>query len=798
AFVEPSMGLKIPPMTLGGKASMRGGNMTADLRATTLGGKIALDARYNSNTEGYALDLDTHDFPVNAFMPDLGVGKATLTLSAKGKSFDMLARNAAMDARAHITSIDYSGYAYKDVTLDASLLNGQANVNASVDAPEVQMSLTAKGNLDGNTYNWTAAIDGTHIDMMALKLSETPMEMSVTMDADASYTPRTNEIDANVRIPDFYYKGDQNMEFTLEGITTHFFTNDSTTNLTLNNRDLVATASSSSGLNDIMARVDTLMTVLDHQMAMKQINVDSIQKALPEFVLNVVAGDDNMINDILRPDKMSIKHLTVEARNDSSLTMVSEINSLFTGSMRLDTVRVDARQVDRKLHMLATLDNKKGNLDEFAHVRLDGMLNLNNVSMRITQQNVSGETGYDFGAIAMMADSTVTGRFFPLNPVIGYKKWTINMDNFVKYDLADKHIDANLKMKGDDSSLQLYTDHRHTGDAHEHNDSINDLTLKISDIHLADWISFNPFAPPIAGDLSANLNLLWDGGNNINGKGDVALDNFMYDHKKVASMRLDLDVATNISGAVKAKADLMVDGERTMTLAGTLNDSESDSPFKLDFSVIHFPLSTVNPFLPESMAQLTGTLNGQMLVSGNTERPILNGEIDFSNAAVKVAMTNTSYAFSDVKIPVVDNIVTLSDFNITGANSNSLSINGKVDISSMADPKYDLTMKARDMMVVNSEKATRDAVLFGKGYIDLDVAAKGNLNFMQLDADLTILSGTNVTYVMLETPDELTASSTQDMVKFVNLSDSSAVAAADSLVNNEMLMAMDVKLTIQN
>lgn len=797
AFVDPSMGIKVPPMTLGGKARIRGGDMAADLKATTLGGRIALDARYNSNTEGYALNLDTHDFPVNAFMPDLGVGKATLSLSAKGRSFDMLARNAAIDAKADVKSIVYSGYTYQDIKLDAALHNGKANINASVNEPDAKASLTAEGNLNGDTYNWTASIDGEHIDLQALHLSETPMQMSVQMDADASYTPKTNEINAKMHIPEFFYKGDANMEFTLTDIAAHFFANDSTTSLGLNNRDLVAHISSPSGIAGIMARTDSLMAVLDHQIVLKQINVDSLQKAMPQFALDIVAGDDNLINDILKASQMSISHLAVAASNDSTIMLNSTINSLSTGSMVLDTVRLDASQVEQKMHLIATLDNRKGNLDEFAHVRLDGMLNLNNFSMRITQQNIAGETGYDLGAIALLADSTVTARLFPLNPVIGYKKWTVNIDNFIKYDLADKHIDANLKMRGDDSSLQLFTAHQHSPGHEEHTDSINDITLKISDVHLQDWISFNPFAPPITGDLSADINLLWDGGSDINGKGNVALNNFFYDKKKVASTQLDFDVATNISGTVRATADLMVDGEKTMTIAGNLNDASSDSPFNLDLSLIHFPLSMVNPFLPEDVAQLSGVLNGQMIVSGEAANPIMNGEIDFENTAVKVGMVNTSYAFSDVKIPVVDNLVTFNNFEIRGANENPLHINGTVNIKSMSDPRYDLSMKAKNMMVVNTQKAARNAMLFGKGYMDIDVTAKGNLNFMQLNADISILSGTNVTYVMLDSPDELT-SSTQDMVKFVNLNDSSAVAVADSLVNQEMMMDLDAKLTIQN
>ena len=57
---------------------------------------------------------------------------------------------------------------------------------------------------------------------------------------------------------------------------------------------------------------------------------------------------------------------------------------------------------------------------------------------------------------------------------------------------------------------------------------------------------------------------------------------------------------------IRAKADLSVDGVRTITVAGNLNDSTAVSPFNLDFSMIHFPLATVNPFMPQGMARLRG------------------------------------------------------------------------------------------------------------------------------------------------------------------------------------------------
>lgn len=797
SFLEPGSTIIIPPMTLGGNVHLHGPAMAGNLNAYTLGGKLALDAKYNSNTEGYALDIKADQFPVNAFMPDMGVGKASFTLNAHGNSFDILKHSTKLNAKANIHSLVYEGYDYRDVKLDATILNGKTDINASIDNAAAKVFINAEGTLADDMYHLTANIDGQDIDLHALNLSETPMYMSTSLDLDGSYNSKTNDITAIINMPEFYYKGTDAMEFTLTDIFAHFNTSDSLTDLTIHNHDLVANASIPMGLMKISTKVDTLMAVIDKQMKNKQIAVDTIQQSMPQFSIDLIAGEDNMINDILSAQKMKLKHLSLFAANDSTLHLNSTINKLFTGSMMLDTINFDLKQMGNRLRMLGELNNMPGNLDDFAHVSLDGILNNNNVSMRITQENAQGKTGFDIGAIAIYADSTISSRLFPLNPVIGYKKWTVNLDNYIIYNLETKKIDANLKMKGSDSSLQLYTVNQPTMPTDSINGVNNNVVLKISDVHLADWITFNPFAPPISGDLSADINLNWNGGNDINGKGNVALTNFLYNNEKVASLVANLDVATNIEGTVRATADLMVDGERTMTLAGNLNDKNSDSPFNLDFSVIHFPLSTVNPFLPADMARLKGTLNGNMMITGSSENSIFNGEIYFEDAAINLPMTAVSYPFSDVKIPIKDNIITFNDFSIKGVHGNPLALNGVVDITDLAAPKYDLTMKARNMMLVNSNKPAKGALVYGKAYIDLDAAAKGNLNFMNLDASLTLLAGTNVNYILTEATNEIADVSNSDMVKFVNLTDTAAVLQADSIAPEGMLMNIDAKLTIQ-
>lgn len=142
-------------------------------------------------------------------------------------------------------------------------------------------------------------------------------------------------------------------------------------------------------------------------------------------------------------------------------------------------------------------------------------------------------------------------------------------------------------------------------------------------------------------------------------------------------------------------------------------------------------------------------LNGSMQITGTLAQPVFNGYIDFDSASVNVAMLGTDFSFSREKVEVVDNIVNFNGYTIAGANENPLAINGTVDMTSLSLPKFDLTMAARNMQVVKGAKR-KSVDVYGNAYINLDASVRGNMSFMDVDAAVTLLRSTNVTYVMTE------------------------------------------------
>lgn len=788
--------IQIPPMKLNGNVAIAGGTYNGRLTAITGNGDLRFSGRWNGDAEKYTADLKTNAFPVNAFLPSLGVGAVTTGIDIDGKGYDPFSKSTYIEAKADISSLLYNGTDYKNITADLTLSDGMAKVKAESSNTDADFTISAQGNLDGNTYSWTADIDGRNIDLYALKFSDFPSSVEIMATGSATVGPGKNDLKADIHVADFYLRRESGT-IGLNDINVNFLAGDSLTTADITNGDLRASFQSFASLDSLTNSFSRASTLIAEQLGSLTINVDTLGKTLPPFAFTASGGRANMVNDILTPSDMSVREFYLSANNGSFLTLSGAARGVETGSMTLDSLYLSAIQDDADMHLDAGLLNRPGNLDQWHSVNLKGSVKGRSASLNIHQQNIAGNTGFSFGLEATSsADSSIVVNIRPYAPVIGYKNWTVNDDNFIRYDLHDKHLDANVRMNGDNSSLAIYTQHDQSlgelADKHQ-----EDLIIQLKDIHIADWISFNPFAPPMKGDINADMRINLDG-DIITGKGSAGISGFMYDRQKVADINADFDIAASQSGTVNAKADLMVNGIKTMTLNGALNDSTLTSPMSLDFAMIHFPLNTVNPFLPRGTASLSGTLNGNLKISGSTERPVFDGTLDFDSTAVNLTLTGTHYQFSDMPIDVENSIVQFNNFSIKGCNDNPLFVNGTVDISDISDMRLNLGLKARNMMLVNSNRAARGADVYGKAYIDLDAMARGSMNFMQVNAKLTLLSSTNVTYVIPDATSIISNQSTDDMVKFVNFSDSLAVAKADSIQPRGMAMNLDAVLTIDN
>lgn len=793
----PNAGVRIPPMDVKAGIDFGNGAYNGNLQATTSAGQLALDGNFNGRGKAYDIQLDAYQFPIDAFMPSLGISDVTVGINAKGRGLDIMSPHTSADIDLDLADITYNGDRLTDIGGTLHVADGMAILRIDSHNSTADFSIEGSGNIQGSRYNWIAAIDGRRIDLMSLKVGNTPATVSINADISADIDAANPLlVDASVDLRDFVY-AHEGGTMTVDRVRARLAASDTTVNLNVSNRDLFALFSAPTGLREVLAHSDSLMTTLAAQFERRRIDIPEVQRALPRFELDVQAGNNNMLTQVLADNHMGFDNMRLRAYNDTVMALDGDVLGFFTGDTRLDSVDLEIHQHGDHLHYGAKIRNLPGTLDAWAAVDLTGFFRPGRLGINVNQRNIKGQTGFLVGGeIELNADSTATLHITPLNPTIGYQQWTANEGNFIRYYYATKHIDADLHMRSATSSLALYSEH-----AHEHDNAMHgadeDLVVKVSDIRLQDWIALNPFAPPVKGNISADIrvNRL---NNALNGEGQLSLAGLTYGREKVGDIRADFDLVTQRSGLLRTNVDLWVNGTKTVTLAGALNDSTRTSPFNMDLTMIHFPLSTCNAFLP-GVAKLSGTLNGRMDVSGDSDHPQLDGNLQFDKAAINVNMLGTTFAISDTPIPIEKSIVRLNGFAISGCNENPLTINGKVDISDMSRMSMDLTMKARNMQIVKSTRAAKGADVYGKAYVDIDAKARGDMSMLKTSGSLSVLAPSNFTYIMPDAVNTIQNQSVEDMVHFVNFNDSAAMARADSVAPREgTALFVDFALNINN
>ena len=793
----PDAGVRIPPMDVKAGIDFGNGAYSGDLQAVTSSGQLALDGSFNGRGKVYDIQLDAYHFPVEAFMPSLGISDVTVGINAKGHGLDIMSPRTSADIDLDLAEITYNGDRLTDIGGTLHIADGQAVLSVDSHNPTADFTIEGSGNIQGSRYNWIVAIDGRHIDLMSLKVGTTPATVSINADISADIDAvNPLLLDASVDLRDFVYAREDGT-MTVDRVRARLAASDTTVNLNVSNRDLFALFSAPTGLREVLAHSDSLTTTLAAQFKRRRIDIPEVQRALPRFELDVQAGNNNMLTQILADNHMGFDNMRLRAYNDTVMALDGDFLGFFTGETRLDSVGLEIHQHGDHLHYGAKIRNLPGTLDAWAAVDLTGFFRPGRLGINVNQRNIKGQTGFLVGGeVELNADSTATLHITPLNPTIGYQQWTANEGNFIRYYYATKHIDADLHMRSATSSLALYSEH-----AHEHDDAMHgadeDLVVKVSDIRLQDWIALNPFAPPVKGNVSADLriNRL---NNALNGEGQLSLAGLTYGREKVGDIRADFDLVTQRSGLLRTNVDLWVNGAKTVTLSGALNDSTRTSPFNMDLTMIHFPLSTCNAFLP-GVAKLTGTLNGRMDVSGDSDHPRLDGNLQFDDAAINVNMLGTTFAISDTPIPIDKSIVRLSNFAVSGCNENPLTINGTVNLTDMSHMALDLGLKARNMQIVKSTRAAKGADVYGKAYVDIDAKARGDMSVLKTSGSLSVLAPSNFTYIMPDAVNTIHNQSVEDMVHFVNFNDSAAMARADSVAPREgMALFADFALNINN
>ena len=135
---------------------------------------------------------------------------------------------------------------------------------------------------------------------------------------------------------------------------------------------------------------------------------------------------------------------------------------------------------------------------------------------------------FDLGLQATMENDGLMFRTYGKEPVLGYRKFTVNDDNYVFLG-RDNRVSADLVLRADDGTgVQVYTND-------ENEEAKQDITASLHHFDLEKILSVIPYTPDVRGMLNGDVHFVQTD-EAVSVSSDLAIQNLVYEKCPIGNL----------------------------------------------------------------------------------------------------------------------------------------------------------------------------------------------------------------------------------------------------------------------
>lgn len=769
---------------LTGEAALKNNEYKTDLLLREDKGKVLLTASFNPGKEAYKADLKVDSLKPVHFMPLDSLYYLTASIQAEGKGFDPFKSSSWAKLDGKLTDIRYGNYNVSDVTMDGSLEKNFLKFDLLSKYPLAEMDLTLNATLLKKEIKAMVIADVTNLDLYGMHLMSDSLATSFQLFAEAETDMgKNNLVDVTLGNWELITTAGTYKPKTL---TLHAQSTKDTTRVSFHAGDLGIVLTGNSDLETMTDKFNKISEGLNKQLEKdSMINIPAFKPLLPDMHLAVSAGKDNPIYNILQQANISFNNLSLEAFTspEEGFRLDAGVYNLMQDTTRIDTISFAIRQDSLGLLYEAGVIKTKFRQQAPFTAGVKGKIRNTFADAELLYTDGKGDTGILLGLRADKVEEGINLHLFPDNPILAFRPFKLNPDNYILYK-NEKDIAANVRLSGDENaSLWIHS--------LPEKDKMEELHLELSQINLDVISKAFTEIPAMQGILSADMQYA-PSDSSFLVVVDANIDNLIYEGGRVGELMFSTVYLPLADNQHQVDMHFFRDQNEVMSATALYKMGQEDH---LDgtLDVTHLPLDMVNPFIPDNMASLNGVLEGNMTIKGSSKEPEVNGYIEMDSTSMFVTAVGTSFRVDDKKIVVKDNKILFDEYHIHAAGKNPFVIDGTVDFRNPSRMMADLKLTADHMQLLDV-KRNKESMVYGKLLVNLMSTVKGPLDALMMRGSLQLLGGTNVTYVMKDSP--LTVQDRlSDLVTFTSFE--------DTLVNRRRqeaplpLGGLDMLLTIR-
>lgn len=773
-------------MRLKGNAQMAGQQLSTHTTLSVGGSTVRLAGGMGMDNESYDIDMDLNNFNVNQFVPLEEPTRLTGHVKAKGHGFDFLSPKTVADGKVQLTranmgQINLGG---SDATLQ--LQNGNLACQLSCDNEQILTIASAQGKLQTSALDARLVLQLAKADLQAMGFSETPLNFGMEGAMDVYSDLGDNfRVKANVHSMDALIGTDR---LTTESFDMIAETTRDTTNATVRTGDLYFDFHAPQNLFRLLERFERIGIVVQKQLKNRSLDINQLKSYMPVTTLKAHAGQRNPISQLLYIYGVSFRelHANVVTNPEQGLVGDAHVYHLKADTVSIDTVFFDVQQDSTQFTFRSgvTCDDQKLFPGFSAH--LDGYASTQDADARLTFFNKQREQGIDLGLHATITDSTLNGRLYPEQPILGFRKFALNEDNYIRLGKKNR-MWANVRLTSLEDSCRISVM------ANPADTLQQDIRAIVNNLDLAQLLAVIPGAPKMTGMLNLDANYeqndehFWV-------KGTTGIRHFSYEGTQVGDVGAVFDYAPMSATEHDVLATLLHNDQKVAIVNGKYKD-EGDGFLDAKINLTDLPLAMFAPFIPDQIVTFDGTIDGEVTARGPIDKLDINGEILPSDMRMKSELYSLDMRFANKSFMIHNSRITFDKYDMYGTGSQPLTLNGWVDFADTDNIQLNLSLYGREFELMNAPR-TRKAVVFGKMFGNFFLRMNGTLDDLKIRGLIRVLSQTDLTYVMADTPLSVDYR-LEDIVTFVDFTQPPD-PDSEHVKRTFMGMDMQVNLTVED
>jgi len=752
--------IHIPPgIKLSGEVQLANREYRGRLLMTEARARINLNGRYNQASESYTADLKIKDLQPDHFLPQDSLFLLSATIQADGRGTDPYSGSTRMNVQGTIEEVQYASMHLTNVAITGSLAQHQAKIEVDSEDPNADLDLLFEGTFQKDLLKGSLTLDVDTLDLHGLHLIQDTIMTSFQMFA---------EVESNLKMDYLIDLTLGNWEITTATsrynpkiVTLHAQTNEDTTRVSLHAGDLGVYLTGNADIQSMIGQFSTISTEINRQLQQDTvIHITEIRPLFPDMHLEITAGRDNPLYTYLSQSEIKFSELYVDGTTspEDGLQLDAGLYGFMRDTLRIDTVQLEIRQDTAGLNYdVEVIKHRYRNQQPFS-AGVAGVVRDNYVDAGFEFRNEKDSIGFLLGVRANKVAGGIRIQLFPDDPVLAYRDFQLNPDNYIIY-RSKTDIEANVRFTGEkNASLWIHSS--------PESGTMEQLFAEISQLDLSS-LSDIPGFPQLDGVLNASVRYEPEDSTFLV-FADINIDTLFYNGGRVGEVTLNATYLPLGNGQQQVDLHMFRDQAEALSATGMYTSGTPDH-ISGTINLHAFPMAMVSPFVPDQMAEFSGTLNGEMTIEGSTQAPDLNGYLQMDTASIFVVPAGMAFRIDDQRIPVEQSLVTFNQWKIYGEGNNLFIIDGTVNLSQVSRIMTDLTLTADNMELLNSEH-TSESLVYGRLLVSLNSTIQGPLNGLELRGDVHLLGGTNVTYVLTDSP--LTVQDRLDgLVTFVSFAD---------------------------